>query len=100
ELEGLTTTGKIETFTKKEKAVVDRERKKITRNLEGIRRMTRLPGEINVLDVRREYIAVKEARKLGVPTICLIDTDSDPEVADIVIPGNDDAMRAIEIIVT
>jgi small subunit ribosomal protein S2 len=100
ELESYETTGKINTFTKKERAVVDRERKKITRNLEGIRKMTRLPGVIIVLDVRREYIAVKEARKLGIPTICLIDTDSDPEVADIVIPGNDDAMRAIEIIVT
>lgn len=100
ELESYETTGRIAALTKKERAMVDRERKKITRNLDGIRRMTRLPGVLVVLDVRREYIALKEARKLGIPTICLVDTDSDPDSADIVIPGNDDAMRAIDIIVT
>ncbi len=100
ELEALETTGKIKTYTKKEAAVVNRERKKITRNLDGIRRMTRLPGVLVILDVRREHIAVKEARKLGIPTICLVDTDSDPTIADIVIPGNDDAMRGIELVVT
>ncbi|MEK6642720.1 MAG: 30S ribosomal protein S2 [Planctomycetota bacterium] len=99
-LEALETTGKIKTYTKKEAAVVNRERKKITRNLDGIRRMTKLPGVLVILDVRREHIAVKEAKKLGIPTICLVDTDSDPTVADIIIPGNDDAMRAIELIVT
>lgn len=99
-LESLETTGKINALTKKEKAVIDRERRKITRNLQGIRKMMRLPGVLVILDVRREYIAVKEARKLGIPTICLVDTDSDPGSADIIIPGNDDAMRAIELIVT
>lgn len=99
-LESLETTGKINALTKKEKAVIDREKRKITRNLQGIRKMTRLPGVLVILDVRREYIAVKEARKLGIPTICLVDTDSDPGSADIIIPGNDDAMRAIELIVT
>ena len=100
ELEGYYTNGKIETFTKKERAVVEREKRKITRNLDGIRRMLRLPGVLVLLDVRREHNAVKEARKLGIPTICLVDTDSDPDVADIVIPANDDAMRAIEVIVS
>jgi small subunit ribosomal protein S2 len=99
-LESLTTTGRINLMTKKERAVIERERRKIFRNLEGIRNMTRLPGALIILDVRREHIAVKEARKLNIPTICLVDTDSDPTTADVIIPGNDDAMRAIELIVT
>lgn len=100
ELEGLERSGEINAFSKKMKATIKREQRKITRNLEGIRRMTRLPGALVIIDVRRENIAVKEARKLGVPTVCLVDTDSDPDGVDIIIPGNDDAMRAIELIVT
>lgn len=100
ELEEMERSGRINQLTKKERATIDREKKKITRNLEGIRRMTRLPGALVVIDVRREYIAVKEARKLGIPTICVVDTDSDPESADIIIPANDDAMRAISLIIT
>ena len=100
QLESLETTGRINELTKKERSVVDREKRKIYRNLDGIRRMTRLPGVLIILDVRREYIAVKEARKLNIPTVCLVDTDSDPASADIIIPGNDDAMRAIELMVT
>jgi small subunit ribosomal protein S2 len=61
--------------------------------------MTKLPGAMVVIDVKREVNAVNEARKLGIPTVCLIDTDSDPDFADIPIPGNDDAMRAIEVVV-
>ncbi len=80
------------------KATLGRERDKIKANLEGIRRMEKMPGAMFIIDTRREHIAVKEARKLGVPTIALIDTDSDPELIDLPIPGNDDAMRAIEII--
>jgi small subunit ribosomal protein S2 len=71
---------------------------KIKSNLEGIRKMDRMPGAMFLVDTRREHIAVKEARKLGVPTIALIDTDSDPELIDLPIPGNDDAMRAVELI--
>ena len=99
-LEALETTGRINELTKKERSVVDREKRKIYRNLDGIRRMTRLPGVLIILDVRREHIAVKEAKKLNIPTVCLVDTDSDPGSADIIIPGNDDAMRAIELMVT
>lgn len=99
-LEDLEKSGRINELTKKERAVVDRERKKITRNLEGIRKMTRLPAALVIIDVRREHIAVKEAQKLGIPTICVVDTDSDPAAADILIPANDDAMRAIELIMT
>ena len=98
ELEKLWQTGQIETYSKKMKATLQREMEKIKANLEGIRKMERMPGVMVIVDTRREHIAVKEARKLGVPTIALIDTDSDPELIDLPIPGNDDAMRAIEII--
>jgi small subunit ribosomal protein S2 len=77
-----------------------REMRKIKRNLDGIRNMHKLPGALVVIDVLREQTAVREARKLGIPTICLIDTDSDPDQADLPIPGNDDAMRAIELVLT
>ncbi|MBN2563970.1 MAG: 30S ribosomal protein S2 [Phycisphaerae bacterium] len=100
ELENLEKTGEIDSFSKKMKSTFDRERRKIKRNLDGIRRMSRLPGALVVVDVRREYIAVREAGKLGIPTVCLVDTDSDPDGVSIVIPGNDDAMRAIELMMT
>ena len=100
ELEAIEESGKINEYSKKMKSILDRERRKIKRNLDGIRRMTRLPGALVLLDVRREKIASNEARKLGIPTIGLVDTDSDPDVVDLVIPGNDDAMRAIELVVT
>jgi small subunit ribosomal protein S2 len=98
ELEKLFTTGQIETYSKKMKATLQREMAKIKANLEGIRRMERMPGVMFVIDTRREHIAVKEAKKLGVPTVALIDTDSDPDMIDLPVPGNDDAMRAIEVI--
>src|SRR5436189_6261496 len=81
------------------KSTLQREMDKIKANLSGIREMARMPGLMFIIDTRREHIAVKEARKLGVKTIALIDTDSDPDLIDLPIPGNDDAMRAIEIIV-
>jgi len=93
-------SGAIKTYSKKRQSVLERERRKIARNLDGIRKMTRLPGALVIIDVRREHIAVREARKLGIPTVCLVDTDSDPDSADILIPGNDDAMRAVELIVS
>ena len=99
ELENLWATGKIETYSKKMKATLMRERTKIQANLEGIRKMERMPGVMVIIDTRREHIAVKEAHKLGVKTVALIDTDSDPDLIDLPIPGNDDAMRAVELIV-
>jgi small subunit ribosomal protein S2 len=99
ELEKLWETGQIETYSKKMKSTLSREMEKIKANLEGIRRMDRMPGVMFLVDTRREHIAVKEARKLGVKTIALIDTDSDPDMIDLPIPGNDDAMRAIELVV-
>jgi small subunit ribosomal protein S2 len=88
----------IDTYSKKMKSTLARERDKIKANLEGIRKMDRIPGAMFIVDTRREHIAVKEARKLGVKTVALIDTDSDPDLIDLPIPGNDDAMRAIEMI--
>lgn len=98
ELEKLWETGQIETYSKKMKSTLNREMTKIKTNLEGIRKMDRMPGVMVIIDTRREHIAVKEAKKLGVPTIALIDTDSDPDPIDLPIPGNDDAMRAVELI--
>jgi small subunit ribosomal protein S2 len=81
------------------KSTLSRERDRIKSNLEGIRKMERMPGLMIIVDTRREHIAVKEARKLGVTTVALIDTDSDPDLIDLPIPGNDDAMRAVDIII-
>jgi small subunit ribosomal protein S2 len=100
ELERVEASGELESYSKKMKATIQREKRKIHRNLGGIRRMDRLPGAMVVVDVRRAHIAVKEAKRLGIPTVCLIDTDGDPDYADIPIPGNDDAMRAIELVVS
>src|SRR5690606_9354226 len=72
--------------------------KKIKANLEGIRKMEKMPGVMFIVDTRREHIAVKEAKKLGVPIVALIDTDSNPELVDLPVPGNDDAMKAVEIV--
>ena len=98
ELEKAELDGTALEYSKKMIASRKRELAKIKRNLEGIRTMTKLPGTLVVIDVHRELNAVREARKLGIPTVCLIDTDSDPDFADIPIPGNDDAIRAIDTI--
>ena len=99
ELEELDTQGLLDQYSKKEGASLRREMRKIRRNLGGIRKMTRLPGAMVVIDQKRELNAVREARKLGIPVICLLDTDCDPDMVDIPIPGNDDAMRSIAVIV-
>ena len=99
ELEKLWESGQIDTYSKKMKSTLSRERDRIKGNLEGIRKMERMPGLMIIIDTRREHIAVNEARKLGVTTVALIDTDSDPDLIDLPIPGNDDAMRAVDIIV-
>jgi len=99
ELERLVESGEIETYSKKMTSQLTREKNKITRNLQGIRNMHKLPGALFVVDVTREINALREARSLGIPTICLIDTDGDPDMCDIAVPGNDDSMRSIEVIV-
>jgi small subunit ribosomal protein S2 len=99
QLEKLWETGQIETYSKKMRSTLKREMDKIKANLGGIRKMDKMPGVMFIIDTRREHIAVKEARKMGVPTVAIVDTDSDPDPIDLPIPGNDDAMRAIELIV-
>lgn len=98
ELEAAEADGTALEYSKKMISMRSRELRKIKRNLDGIRKMTRLPGAMIVVDVKREHNAVNEARAVGVPTICLIDTDADPDFADIPIPGNDDSMRSIELV--
>ncbi len=99
ELEALVSSPQWESdYSKKMKSTLSRELKKIRRNLDGIRKMNRLPGVLVLVDTRKEHNAVREARTLGIPTIALLDTDSDPEDVTIPIPGNDDSMRAIATI--
>lgn len=99
ELEGIESNDNFASYSKKMESQLKREKKKIARNLEGIRHMDKLPGALVVVDVKSEVTALKEARKLGIPTICLIDTDGDPELVDIPIPGNDDSMRSIDVVI-
>ncbi|NOZ22793.1 MAG: 30S ribosomal protein S2 [Planctomycetes bacterium] len=98
ELEELEKTGQMEQFSKKMIAMLTREKEKIQRNLEGIRNMERLPGVLVIIDPHKEKNAVAEANKLKIPIVALTDTDCDPAPIDVVVPGNDDAMRAIEIV--
>src|SRR5204862_3786242 len=97
DLEAMETDGRYETITKKEIAQVEKEKKKLQKNLEGIRHMSRLPDAVFVVDTRKEKIAVDEARKLNIPVIGVVDTNCDPDEVDYVIPGNDDALRAIRL---
>ena len=84
-------------MSKKERAALEHEREKLQKNLIGIREMDGLPDALFVIDPKKEYIAVKEAKKLGIPVVAIVDTNCDPEDIDYVIPGNDDAIRAIRL---
>ncbi len=86
-------------YSKKMIATLTRERKKIERNLSGIRHMTRLPEALMIVDPHREHIAVSEAKKLGIKVVALLDTDCDPDDVDLPVPGNDDSMRSIELLI-
>jgi small subunit ribosomal protein S2 len=97
ELESMAEDGRLEGYTKKEIMRLQKERAKLLKNLGGIKEMKELPGALFVVDSRREYIAVKEARKLGIPVVAIVDTNCDPDEVDYVIPGNDDAIRAIRL---
>ena len=99
ELEQMEADGLLDAYSKKQGASLRREMRKIRRNLGGVRKMNRLPGALAVIDQKREIIAIREANKMGIPVVCLLDTECDPDLVDIPIPGNDDAMRAIEVIV-
>jgi len=99
ELETMEADGSMKAFSKKRVASLMREKRKIYRNLDGLRNMEKLPGAMIIVDPRKEHNAVKEANKLGIPVIAVLDTDCDPEPIDIPIPGNDDAMRSIQVLV-
>jgi small subunit ribosomal protein S2 len=100
ELEALEESGQIELYGKKMISALKREKRKIIRNLGGVRKMDKLPGLLVMVDPAREHIAVKEASKLSIPIIALTDTDGDPQNVDIVVPGNDDSFGAIEVFLT
>src|ERR1700719_1783865 len=97
ELDEMATDGRYELLPKKEVIKLERERKHLQANLAGIKTMTRLPDVVFVIDSNKEAIAVKEARKLSIPVVAVVDTNCDPSVVDYVIPGNDDALRAIRL---
>jgi small subunit ribosomal protein S2 len=97
ELDDMATDGRYELLPKKEVIKLERERKHLQANLAGIKNMTRLPDAIFVIDSNKEQIAVREARKLGIPVVAVVDTNCDPSEVDYVIPGNDDALRAIRL---
>jgi small subunit ribosomal protein S2 len=97
DLETMQTDGRYEKMTKKERIKLDREREGLEKNLSGIKGMGRLPDAVFVIDVRKEEIAVAEANKLGIPVFAVVDTNCSPEGIDYVIPGNDDALRAVRL---
>lgn len=97
DLEAMQTDGRYEKLTKKERIKLDREREGLNKNLSGIKAMGRLPDVVFIIDVRKEEIAVAEANRLGIPIVAVVDTNCSPEGIDYVIPGNDDALRAVRL---
>jgi small subunit ribosomal protein S2 len=97
DLEAMQTDGRYEKLTKKERIKLDRERESLNKNLSGIKSMNRLPDAVFIIDVRKEEIAVAEASRLGIPIVAVVDTNCSPEGIDYVIPGNDDALRAVRL---
>ena len=97
DLESMQTDGRYEKMTKKERIKLDRERESLNKNLSGIKSMTRLPDCVFIIDVKKEEIAVAEANRLGIPIVAVVDTNCSPEGIDYVIPGNDDALRAVRL---
>ena len=98
ELENMIADGSINRYTKKEVLKLEKELFKLEKNLGGIKDMDELPGAVFVVDPKREHIAVKESRKLGIPVVAIADTNCDPDEIDYIIPGNDDAIRAVRLI--
>jgi small subunit ribosomal protein S2 len=96
-IETMAEDGTYELLTKKEGLQLEREKAKLEKSLGGIKNMTRLPGAVFVIDPKKEIIAVREARKLGIPVVAVVDTNCDPDEIDYIIPGNDDAIRAIRL---
>ncbi len=98
QLESMQSDGTLDNESKKQASRLKREMRKIKSNLEGIRKMSRLPGAVVAVDAGKEYLALREAKKLGLATIAVIDTDADPDAVDVAIPANDDSIRAINLI--
>lgn len=98
QLEAMQEDGTLESESKKQASRLKREMRKIKSNLDGIRKMSQLPGVVVVVDAKKEYLALCEAKKLGIATVGLLDTDSDPDTVDVAIPANDDSIRAIGLI--
>ena len=98
ELEQGAVDGDFEHYTKKEQLLLDRERHKLDKNLSGIKQMARLPGALFIVDAKKERIAVAEANKLGIPVVAIVDTNADPDVITVPIPGNDDAIRSVALV--
>ena len=99
-MDKMATDGTVERLNKKERLMLDREKIKLARVLGGIEEMTKLPGALFVVDIKREHLAISEAQRLGIPVIALVDTNSDPTLVNYPIPGNDDASKSIELIVS
>ena len=99
-LDRIAADGTYEKLKKKEVLLLEKERARMARTLSGIRKMATLPGLIFIVDINKEKLAIAEARKLGVPSIAIVDTNCDPELVTYPIPGNDDALRSIELITT
>ncbi|HUV64774.1 MAG TPA: 30S ribosomal protein S2 [Sedimentisphaerales bacterium] len=100
QLEAMAEDGTLESESKKQASRLKREMRKIKANLQGVRNMSRLPGVVVVVDAKKEYLALREAKKLDVATIGLLDTDSDPDTVDVAIPANDDSIRAVDLILS
>jgi len=100
DLEAMAEDGRYDTFSKKEIARIEKEKRKLHKNLDGIRTMSRIPDAVFVVDTQQEKIAVDEARKLKIPVIGIVDTNCDPGDVDYVIPGNDDALRSIRLLLS
>ncbi|OHB79273.1 MAG: 30S ribosomal protein S2 [Planctomycetes bacterium RBG_16_55_9] len=98
ELEAMADDGVLDSESKKQASRLKREMRKIKSNLEGVRNMSRLPGAVVVVDAKKEYLALREARKLEIATVGILDTDSDPDTVDVAIPANDDSIRAVDLI--
>ncbi|TNJ37982.1 30S ribosomal protein S2 [Prosthecochloris vibrioformis] len=99
-IDRMETDGTFDMITKKERLMLQREKEKLMRILGGIADMTRLPAALFIVDIKKEHIAIKEARSLGIPIFALVDTNCDPDEVDFVIPANDDAIRSIELMVS
>ena len=98
ELEAIRGSDEINTYSKKMQSALNREYRKIYRNLNGLRTMNRLPECLVIVDPSKEKNAIREAKRLGITTVAIIDTDSNPETIDLPIPGNDDGIRSIELL--